>query len=266
MTLLPYDFRNSQKLRTDAQPVLPGRLQVDLNAHSSVFKAEVDHAAFARKVVALPHREHAGILDSLKDGGQAFSLRRAYKSDVAPAHLFRVRRLTHRERLAIHRLAADRPLQRAVERIFADNADRDWIAGALERLRRPRHEFREVEEKRRFHAVFFGGLPPRDGGQPDGEYQRRHFRAHLWQRSTYWVRSARDLNVLALSFRPSRAISGFVNRLPLWLGAALVCALHSSAQSSQDLNSLTLEELMQVKVEGAALHSQTLEDAPASVT
>ena len=34
----------------------------------------------------------------------------------------------------------------------------------------------------------------------------------------------------------------------------------------QDLNSLTLEQLMQVKVVGAALHPQTLQDAPASVT
>jgi outer membrane receptor protein involved in Fe transport len=36
--------------------------------------------------------------------------------------------------------------------------------------------------------------------------------------------------------------------------------------STTDLNALTLEELMQVQVVGAALHPQTLQDAPASVT
>src|SRR5277367_4609074 len=36
--------------------------------------------------------------------------------------------------------------------------------------------------------------------------------------------------------------------------------------AQQDLNALTLEQLMQVQVVGAALHPQSLEDAPASVT
>ena len=36
--------------------------------------------------------------------------------------------------------------------------------------------------------------------------------------------------------------------------------------SSEDLNALTLEQLMQVQIVGAALHPQTLQDAPASVT
>src|SRR5579862_88075 len=61
-----------------------------------------------------------------------------------------------------------------------------------------------------------------------------------------------------------------MSRLSLLLGALLLCAPlcrpNDPEPANEDLNSLTLEQLMQITVEGAALHPQTLQDAPASVT
>ncbi|MGD1092919.1 MAG: hypothetical protein ABSB35_13135 [Bryobacteraceae bacterium] len=64
-----------------------------------------------------------------------------------------------------------------------------------------------------------------------------------------------------------------MSRLTLLFGVLLVFAFSAGAQdprppdpAGQNLDSLSLEELMQVKVEGAALHPQTLQDAAASVT
>lgn len=54
--------------------------------------------------------------------------------------------------------------------------------------------------------------------------------------------------------------------LAIALALAPLSRPDDSSRANQDLNSLSLEQLMQVKVEGAALHPQTLEDAPASVT
>src|SRR5580693_5903590 len=64
-----------------------------------------------------------------------------------------------------------------------------------------------------------------------------------------------------------------MNRLPILFTAAMLfvqpCPGAGSGPgdpSNIDLDALTLDQLMQVQVVGAALHPQTLQDAPASVT
>lgn len=57
-----------------------------------------------------------------------------------------------------------------------------------------------------------------------------------------------------------------VLRIAVFASLVLAVVAQNPPPTSQDLDALSLEDLMQLKVQGAAMHPQTLQDAPASVT
>ena len=85
--------------------------------------------------------------------------------------------------------------------------------------------------------------------------------------------SGGDWSPISIHACPGGNDKQFMSRRTLFLGILLSVAFLAEAQDAQpsfparrNLDELSLEELMDLKVQGAALHPQTLQDAPASVT
>ncbi len=85
------------------------------------------------------------------------------KTNVALAGLLSVANLTYHEFPVSDHLPFDSLVQRGAERIGAEHADFDRLVGALERLRRPFHEFGEVEKKRRLYLILVNLGAPQHG-------------------------------------------------------------------------------------------------------